>query len=167
MKEEEDLDSAGERTQPAQPQMQLPVVELMKVCSNSFGIIVILFYFLVFGPCWNLGSSFVQAAYSINMSGIFTLQDFMSGKAVFRNIMSILLPGVNAVIAERGTQIYGQLLEKAVHLSLEIIILVLEKDLPLADFWRPVYQVYICESSINLQIWIWAILFVSVDVRKG
>ncbi|XP_026656857.2 nuclear pore complex protein NUP205 isoform X1 [Phoenix dactylifera] len=68
------------------------------------------------------------------------LKDFMSGKIVFRNIMSIILLGVNTIINERSTQTYGQLLEKAVHLSLEIIILVMERDLFLADFWRPLYQ---------------------------
>lgn len=60
----------------------------------------------------------------------------MSGKTVFRNIMSILSPGVNYLIGERTSQIYGQLLEKAVLLSLEIINLVLEKDLAVSDFWR-------------------------------
>ncbi|KAK7258456.1 hypothetical protein RIF29_24034 [Crotalaria pallida] len=68
------------------------------------------------------------------------LKDFMSGKTAFRNIMGILLPGVNSIIAERNSQIYGQLLENAVQLSLEIIILVLEKDLILSDYWRPLYQ---------------------------
>lgn len=71
------------------------------------------------------------------------VQDFMSGKAVFRNIMGILLPGVNTIISERTSQIHGQLLEKAVQLSLEIIILVLEKDLLLSDFFRPLYQVVV------------------------
>ncbi|PNY03763.1 nuclear pore complex protein Nup205-like protein [Trifolium pratense] len=68
------------------------------------------------------------------------LKDFMSGKTVFRNIMSILLPGVNSIIAERSSQIHGQYLENAVQLSLEIIILVFEKDLLLSDYWRPLYQ---------------------------
>uniref|UniRef100_A0A7N0VJ21 Nuclear pore complex protein NUP205 n=2 Tax=Kalanchoe fedtschenkoi TaxID=63787 RepID=A0A7N0VJ21_KALFE len=68
------------------------------------------------------------------------LKDFMSGKTVFRNIMHIILPGVNSIIAERSTQVYGQLLEKAVLMSLEIIILVLEKDMMLSDFWGPQYQ---------------------------
>ncbi|XP_061373362.1 nuclear pore complex protein NUP205 isoform X2 [Gastrolobium bilobum] len=68
------------------------------------------------------------------------LKDFMSGKTAFRNIMGILLPGVNSIIADRTSQIYGQLLENAVQLSLEIIILVLEKDLLLSDYWRPLYQ---------------------------
>ncbi|PIA65680.1 hypothetical protein AQUCO_00100883v1 [Aquilegia coerulea] len=68
------------------------------------------------------------------------LKDFMCGKTVFRNIMSILLPGVNAIIVDRADHIYGQFLEKAVHISLEIVLLVFEKDLLLADFWRPLYQ---------------------------
>ena len=75
----------------------------------------------------------------------------MSGKTIFRNIMGILLPGVNAIINERTNQIYGQLLEKAVELSLEIIILVFEKDVLLSDFWRPLYQVdifnFVCQGS--------------------
>ncbi|TXG61268.1 hypothetical protein EZV62_012631 [Acer yangbiense] len=69
------------------------------------------------------------------------LKDFMSGKTVFRNIMGILQPGVNSIITERTSQTYGPLLEKAVQLSLEIIILILEKDLLLSDFWRPLYQI--------------------------
>ncbi|EEF37928.1 hypothetical protein RCOM_0223370 [Ricinus communis] len=68
------------------------------------------------------------------------LKDFMSGKAVFRNLMGILLLGVNFIMTERTSQIHGQLLEKAVQLSLEIIILVLEKDLVVSDYWRPLYQ---------------------------
>lgn len=71
----------------------------------------------------------------------------MSGKTAFRNIMSILLPGVNSIISERSTQTYGLHLENAVQLSLEIIILALEKDLLLSDYWRPLYQVTITVSS--------------------
>ena len=65
----------------------------------------------------------------------------MSGKTAFRNIMSILLLGVNSIIAERSSQTFGQHLENAVQLSLEIINLVLEKHLLLSDYWRPLYQV--------------------------
>ncbi|KAL7600679.1 hypothetical protein Lser_V15G24008 [Lactuca serriola] len=68
------------------------------------------------------------------------LKDFMSGKTVFRNIMGILLPGVDSIIADRTNQTYGLLLEKSILLSLEIIILVLEKDSSVSDFWRPLYQ---------------------------
>lgn len=68
-------------------------------------------------------------------------QDFMSGKTVFRNLIGILLPGVNSIITERTSKIHGQLLEKAVQLALEIIIIVLEKDILVSDYWRPLYQV--------------------------
>ncbi|KAJ6832491.1 nuclear pore complex protein NUP205 isoform X2 [Iris pallida] len=68
------------------------------------------------------------------------LKDFMSGKVAFRNIMSIILMGVNTLMNDRTSQIYGPHLEKAVQLSLEIVTLALEKDLFLADFLRPLYQ---------------------------
>uniref|UniRef100_A0A2P2MHU4 Uncharacterized protein MANES_05G119700 n=1 Tax=Rhizophora mucronata TaxID=61149 RepID=A0A2P2MHU4_RHIMU len=68
------------------------------------------------------------------------LKDFMSGKTAFRNIMGILLLGVNSIINERTSKIHGQLLEKAVQLSLEIVLLVLEKDTLVSDYWRPLYQ---------------------------
>ncbi|KAG2649317.1 nuclear pore complex protein NUP205-like isoform X3 [Panicum virgatum] len=68
------------------------------------------------------------------------LKDFMGGKVAFRNIMNIILVGVDSIINERTTQTYGILLEKTVHLSLEIFILVMEKDLALADVFRPLYQ---------------------------
>ncbi|KAF4347793.1 hypothetical protein G4B88_003296 [Cannabis sativa] len=81
-----------------------------------------------------------QSSLQMQLPVLELLKDFMSGKAVFRNIMGILLQGVNTIITERTSQIYGQLLEKAVQFSLEIIILVLEKDSLLSDFWRPLYQ---------------------------
>lgn len=81
-----------------------------------------------------------SASFQMQLPIIELLRDFMSGRVVFRNIMGILLPGVNSIISERNNQIYGPLLEKAVMLSLEIIILVLEKDLTVSDFWRPLYQ---------------------------
>ncbi|XP_068641134.1 nuclear pore complex protein NUP205 isoform X2 [Aristolochia californica] len=68
------------------------------------------------------------------------LKDFMSGKTVFQNTMAILLVGVNNVLSERTSKLYGPLLEKAVQLALEILILVFDKDLALADYWRPLYQ---------------------------
>lgn len=80
------------------------------------------------------------AQLQMQLPAVELMRDFMSGKTVFRNLMAILTPGVNTLITERTSQIYGNLLEKAVHLSLEIIILVLGKDLQLADNWRPLYQ---------------------------
>ncbi|KAL2479697.1 Nuclear pore complex protein [Abeliophyllum distichum] len=81
-----------------------------------------------------------QSSLDMHLPAIELMKDFMSGRTAFRNIMSILLPGVNFLISERTSQIYGQLLEKAVLLSLEIIILVMEKDLIVSDFLRPLYQ---------------------------
>ncbi|KAJ4808768.1 nuclear pore complex protein (DUF3414) [Rhynchospora pubera] len=68
------------------------------------------------------------------------MKDLMSGKQAFRNVMNILLMGVNTLIDERSTKVYGHILEKAVHLSLQIILLALDHDLNLADAWRPLYQ---------------------------
>lgn len=88
------------------------------------------------------------------ISMLILMQDFMSGKTVFRNIMGILLPGVNSLITERTNQIYGQLLEKAVLISLEIIILILEKDIVVSDFWRPLYQV--CKTIFQELLFLYA-----------
>ncbi|KAL3532492.1 hypothetical protein ACH5RR_006013 [Cinchona calisaya] len=70
----------------------------------------------------------------------FTL-DFMSAKNVFRNVMGILLPGVNPIIAEHTSQICGQLLLKAVLLSLEVSLLVLEKDVTVSHSCHLLYQI--------------------------
>ncbi|XP_050365168.1 nuclear pore complex protein NUP205 isoform X2 [Argentina anserina] len=85
-------------------------------------------------------STATQSSLQMQLPILELLKDFMSGKSVFRNIMGILLPGVNTIITERANQVYGKLLEKALQLSLEIIILVLEKDLLLSDYWRPLFQ---------------------------
>lgn len=68
------------------------------------------------------------------------MKDFMSGKNSFRNIMSILMLGVNTILEDRMSQLYGPSLEEAVHLCLELILLALEKDALLADYWSPVHQ---------------------------
>ncbi|KAK4781282.1 hypothetical protein SAY87_017388 [Trapa incisa] len=81
-----------------------------------------------------------QSSLQFQLPHLELLKDFMSGKVVFRNIMGILLPGVNTMITERTTKTYGKHLEKAVQLSLEIIVLVLDKDLLVSEFWRPLYQ---------------------------
>lgn len=89
----------------------------------------------------------------------------MSGRTAFSNIMGIVLQGVDTVIGDRASQAHGPLLEKAVLLSLEIILLVFDKDLFLADFWRPLYQVkhfpsvsctfYMCADLFNLSCSRW------------
>ncbi|KAG8487816.1 hypothetical protein CXB51_018635 [Gossypium anomalum] len=134
--QEQDIDSVIDRsqlsavTQPSSLQMQLPILELLKeiILLNNISVIIPYCFdsVICFLPSWHFSAS--------------ASKDFMSGKTVFRNIMSILMPGVNTIIAERNSQVYGPLLEKAVQLSLEIVILVLEKDVLLADFWRPLYQ---------------------------
>ncbi|KAH9317382.1 hypothetical protein KI387_019151, partial [Taxus chinensis] len=68
------------------------------------------------------------------------MKDFMSGKTIFRNIMAILMLGVNNILEDRSNQLYGPGLEEAVHLCLELILLALERDSSLADYWRPIYQ---------------------------
>ncbi|XP_018439961.1 nuclear pore complex protein NUP205 isoform X1 [Raphanus sativus] len=68
------------------------------------------------------------------------LKDFMSGKTLYRNLMSVLQVGVNSIMSERMSKTYGKILEKAVQLSLEILLLVFEKDLLVSDVWRPLYQ---------------------------
>jgi nuclear pore complex protein Nup205 len=78
----------------------------------------------------------------------------MCGKVAFRNIMNIVLVGVDTLINERTTQTYGILLEKTVHLSLEIFILVMERDLVLADVFRPLYQVFILSYYVNVLVFV-------------
>lgn len=73
----------------------------------------------------------------------------MSGKALYRNLMGILQVGVNSIISERLSKTYGKILEKAVQLSLEILLLVFEKDLLVSDVWRPLYQVLGCSYDVS------------------
>lgn len=68
------------------------------------------------------------------------MKDLMSGKAIFRNLMNILMLGVNAIMEERVSQSHGPYLEEAVYLSLELVLLGLSKDSVYSDAWRPVYQ---------------------------
>ncbi|MCO5606891.1 hypothetical protein L7F22_061082 [Adiantum nelumboides] len=68
------------------------------------------------------------------------MKDLMSGKTIFRNLMNIVMLGVNAIMEERVSQCHGRQLEEAVNLSLEVVLLGLSKDAAYADFWRPVYH---------------------------
>ncbi|KAG6389301.1 hypothetical protein SASPL_150768 [Salvia splendens] len=113
---DESQNSSGRQSYPIH--MQLPVVEIMKVLA----------FLLVLRS--SVGTLFL----------LVIMQDFMSGKTLFRNVMGIVLQGVNFLITERTNQIYGHLLEKAVLLCLEIVVLVMEKDSNVSDFWRPLYQ---------------------------
>ncbi|PKU70654.1 hypothetical protein MA16_Dca018731 [Dendrobium catenatum] len=85
-------------------------------------------------------SATLNSTLEVQLPVLELFKDFMSGKVVFRNIMGIILMGVNNLINDRTKQVHGYLLEKAIHLSLEIIILVFERDLFLAEYWRPLYQ---------------------------
>ncbi|KAM7264023.1 hypothetical protein ACFE04_001706 [Oxalis oulophora] len=147
--QEEDMESVVNQsqfstaTQSLPLQAQLPILELIKaeikelarMPVNKNASIVESIYFSTLDVSASMMFLELQ-----EMSSSAVWLDFMSGKTIFRNIMGILQPGAQFVITERTNQIYGNLLEKAVQLSLEIIILVLEKDLLLADFWRPLYQ---------------------------
>ncbi|KAI5084575.1 hypothetical protein GOP47_0000744 [Adiantum capillus-veneris] len=68
------------------------------------------------------------------------MKDLMSGKTIFRNLMNIVMLGVNTIMEERVTQCHGPQLEEAINLSLELVLLGLSKDAVYADFWRPVYH---------------------------
>ncbi|KAG0620095.1 hypothetical protein M758_4G188900 [Ceratodon purpureus] len=68
------------------------------------------------------------------------MKDLMSGKVIYRNVMSILMMGVNSVIEQRTSQLYGPALEEAISLCLQILHLALSKDNLFAEAWRPVYQ---------------------------
>lgn len=68
------------------------------------------------------------------------MKDLMSGKVIYRNIMSILMVGVNSVMEQRTSQLYGPALEEAISLCLQILFLALSKDTLFSEAWRPVYQ---------------------------
>ncbi|KAK2966314.1 hypothetical protein RJ640_018125, partial [Escallonia rubra] len=138
--------------QSASPQMQIPVIELLKGKNkrrqekgptDEWDIVVLTMMEFTLNPMLVSASLLYGLLYDIgvlHLDVVQSYQDFMSGKTVFRNIMGILSQGVNSIITQRTNQIYGQLLEKAVLLSLEILILVFEKDSVVSDFWRPLYQ---------------------------
>ena len=71
------------------------------------------------------------------------MQDLMSGKVIYRNMMSILMIGVNSVMEQRTTHLYGPALEEAISLGLQVLHLGLSKDNLFAEAWRPVYQAYL------------------------
>jgi len=68
------------------------------------------------------------------------MKDLMNGKVIFRNIMSILMLGVNTVMEQRTSQLYGPALEDAISLCLQILLSAFSKDSLFAEYWRPIYQ---------------------------
>ena len=83
----------------------------------------------------------------------------MSGKTIFRNVMSILMLGVNIVMEERVSRSHGPDLEEAILLCLELLLMALNKDAAYVDTWRPMYQascqimmclnkIFVCELKV-------------------
>ncbi|GBG42648.1 hypothetical protein CBR_g76107, partial [Chara braunii] len=64
----------------------------------------------------------------------------MSGKVIYRNLMGILMMGVEQALDERAEQRWGVVVEEAVKLCLQILVLAFSKDSMLAEMWRPTYQ---------------------------
>ncbi|MCO5564372.1 hypothetical protein L7F22_018032 [Adiantum nelumboides] len=81
-----------------------------------------------------------RVAQSAELPTIEVMKDLMSGKTIFRNLMNIVMLGVNTIMEERVSQCHGRQLEEAVNLSLELVLLGLSKDAAYTDFWRPVYH---------------------------
>ncbi|XP_040371230.1 nuclear pore complex protein NUP205 [Rosa chinensis] len=106
--------------------------QLVVACLQHFHTILRLYDISEEG----INSDLVNSQRSTVIPIVEFLEDFTSGNTVFQNIMCILLPGVNELMSERTNQLYGKLLEKAVQLSMEIIVLVLEKDLLAVYQWR-------------------------------
>lgn len=83
---------------------------------------------------------FLENIVNTLVDAVGVLQDLMSGKVIYRNMMSILMVGVNSVMEQRTSQLYGPALEDAISLSLQILHLSLSKDSLFAEAWRPIYQ---------------------------
>ncbi|CAM6098602.1 unnamed protein product [Calypogeia fissa] len=79
------------------------------------------------------------------------MKDLMSGRIIYRNIMNILMLGVNTVADERISQLHGPFLEDAIQLCLQLILLALTKDGPYAEHWRPVYQPLVVTLSHDIR----------------
>lgn len=117
--------------------------ELALACLEHFRLVLRMYDIKdddIYAAFSTSGPSTSNASIEKQLPVLELVKDFMCGKVAFRNIMNIVLVGVDTLINERTTQTYGILLEKTVHLSLEIFILVMERDLVLADVFRPLYQ---------------------------
>ncbi|KAM0844864.1 hypothetical protein ACQ4PT_056786 [Festuca glaucescens] len=117
--------------------------ELALACLEHFRLVLRMYDIKdddIYAAFSTFGPSTSNASIEKQLPVLELVKDFMCGKVAFRNIMNIVLVGVDTLINERTTQTYGILLEKTVHLSLEIFILVMERDLVLADVFRPLYQ---------------------------
>lgn len=162
--QEEDLDGFTEHSQflvsaeTSSLQTQLPVIELLKVVTKIF----LLFIFTVETQSLSLVDK-LYMIYIYNRFNFFS-QDFMSGKTLYRNLMSVLQVGVNSIMSERMSKTYGKILEKAVQLSLEILLLVFDKDLLVSDVWRPLYQVPCCSCDASKLYFVFLLISRSLNM---
>eukprot|EP00850_Spirogloea_muscicola_P008062 SM000042S15329 [mRNA] locus=s42:324092:335562:- [translate_table: standard] len=72
--------------------------------------------------------------------GLEIMRDLMAGRAIFRNIMSILSLGPDVILEGRESSRSGMILEASARLCLEILVLAFDRDSILADKGRPSYQ---------------------------
>jgi nuclear pore complex protein Nup205 len=72
----------------------------------------------------------------------------MQGRGIYRNIMALLMSGVDSIKDQRESLHYGELVEEAVRLSLNILVLALGRDAVLAELWRPSYRVSASSTHI-------------------
>lgn len=72
----------------------------------------------------------------------------MQGRGIYRNIMALLMSGVDSIKDQRESLPYGELVEEAVRLSLNILVLALGRDAVLAELWRPSYRVSASSTHI-------------------
>ncbi|GAQ82869.1 nuclear pore complex protein Nup205 [Klebsormidium nitens] len=72
--------------------------------------------------------------------GIEIMKDLMQGRVIFRNLLALLMSGVDSVKDQRESLAYGELVEEAVRLALSVLVLAMGKDAALAELWRPGYK---------------------------
>ena len=68
------------------------------------------------------------------------LQDLKNGEVVYCNLMSIFMLGVKSVLEQRKSQLYGPILEEAISLSFQIVILAFLKESLFVEAWYPSHQ---------------------------
>lgn len=71
----------------------------------------------------------------------------MQGRVIFRNLLALLMSGVDSIKDQRESLAYGELVEEAVRLALSVLVLAMGKDAALAELWRPGYKVSLYSIS--------------------
>lgn len=64
----------------------------------------------------------------------------MSGALIYRTVMDILALGPDRALDIRAAQPEGEVLERAIHLSLQLLEVAFSLDSLVADSWRPAHQ---------------------------